>query len=128
MILLDTCALLWIVSGSPRLSAAAKEQVSRHREALFVSAISAFEIGIKHAKRRLMLPMEPSQWYAEALDLHGLTELPLTGAIALRSAGLAPLHADPCDRIIVATAQVEGLVILTPDNLIGAYSDVQVVW
>ncbi len=128
MILLDTCALLWLVADQTRLSEAACTELDRHRERVFVSAISAFEVAIKHRKGKLRLPMSPDDWYQTAVRFHRLSELPVTGEIAARSALLPPLHSDPCDRMIIATAQINDLAILTPDSLIQAYPNVETSW
>jgi PIN domain nuclease of toxin-antitoxin system len=128
VILLDTCVLLWLAADPSRLSKLALDQLSEHRGRLFVSAISAFEIGIKHRKGKLELPMPPDDWYEEALEFHGLAEIPVSGRIASRSTLLPSLHSDPCDRILVATAQQHGVAILTPDPLIQAYPEIRWLW
>ena len=128
MILLDTCTLLWLVADPSKLSDPAREVLSKEDEPLFVSAITAFEIGLKHRKGRLSLPMEPDVWYERALAFHGLGEIQVSGKIAARSTMLPELHSDPCDRIIVATAQLQDLAILTPDDHIKAYPGTKVVW
>ena len=128
MILLDTCTLLWLASDQSRLSASAVESIRAHAGFLFVSSISAFEIGIGERKGRLSLPLPAERYYAVALASHGLHELPVDGLIAARSTALPSLHADPADRMIVATAQAQDLSVLTPDPLIAAYPDTRVVW
>lgn len=72
--------------------------------------------------------MSASRWYDAVLSFHHVREIPVDGQIAARSTELPRLHADPCDRMIIATAQLAGLVILTPDSLIRAYPETQVVW
>jgi PIN domain nuclease of toxin-antitoxin system len=62
------------------------------------------------------------------MEFHGLTEIPVSGRIACRSTQLPPLHADPCDRIIVATALVSAIAVLSPDPLIAAYPGIEVAW
>jgi len=128
MLLLDTCTLLWLAGDQSRLSAKAKELIGQHADSLFLSAISAFEIALKHRRGGLRLPIEPQAWTALALQHHGITEVPTTCRIAVQATELAALHNDPCDRMIIATAKIEGLQILTPDPLIRAYPDVQVQW
>ncbi|HEV7667965.1 MAG TPA: type II toxin-antitoxin system VapC family toxin [Thermoanaerobaculia bacterium] len=128
MLLLDTCALLWLVGDRGKLSATAVGRIKTQRGELFVSAISAFEIGVKHRKGKLELPLEPGAWFEAALRFHGLRELPVTGSIAAASTALPLLHADPCDRLIVATALLHGMTVLTPDPLIAGYPGVQTVW
>ncbi len=126
MILLDTCTLLWLARGEGLPAAVARE--IEEADGAFVSAISALEIGVKVAKGRLSLGMAPRAWWHAALEQHGLAEVPVEGDIALRATALAPIHADPADRVIVATAQHLRAVLLTPDPLIRAYPDVAVRW
>lgn len=128
MRLLDTCSWLWLVGDQGRLSTPARQAISASRGAIFVSAISAFEIAVKHQKGNLALPQAPELWVDAALRLHGLIEIPLDWRIAVRSTQLPRLHADPCDRILVATAILNDLEILTPDPLIRAYPGVRVRW
>jgi PIN domain nuclease of toxin-antitoxin system len=128
MVLLDTCTLLWLVADPSKLSDRSKEVLSKEDEPLFVSAITAFEIGLKHRKGRLSLPMKADVWYEQALSFHGVGEIQVSGRIAARSTMLPDLHSDPCDRIIVATAQLQDLTVLTPDDYIKAYPDTRVVW
>lgn len=127
-LLLDTCAVLWLAAEPGRLSAPARQAISDHPSALFVSAISAFEIALKHHKRRLDLGLEPVEWWARAVAHHGLRVLPVTDDIALASTALPPLHADPCDRIVIATAIQQDMQIVTVDALIRQYPLVTVVW
>ena len=85
MYLLDTCTLLWLASDHSKLSQPALQALAEEETTLFVSAISAFELGIKHAKGALTLPMKPDRWYGEVLEFHGLHEIPVDGRIAARS-------------------------------------------
>ena len=128
MLLLDTCTLLWLAADHTRLSEIAIDSLVRFSDETFVSAISAFEVGIKCHKGKLKLPMPPGRWYEAVLRFHGIREIPVSGEIASMSTELSRLHADPCDRIIVATAQQSKLSIVTPDPLIEAYPAATVVW
>ena len=128
MYLLDTCTLLWLVADQSKLSRSALECIDSNDAALFVSSISAFEIGVKHRKGRLRLPMSPDAWFAGVVEFHDLREIRVDGPIAAHSTTLPTLHADPCDRMLVATAQRYRLKILTPDPLIGRYPGVETVW
>ncbi len=127
-LLLDTCAILWLAADPARLSDAARDAISANRSDLFVSAISAFEISLKHRKGRLDLGMEPDAWWPRAIAHHGLLVLPVTDEIALASTALPPLHADPCDRIIVAAGAKHGAAIVTNDTLISQYAAATVLW
>ena len=126
MILLDTCTLLWLVRGEGLPAEVARR--IEEAEVVLVSAISALEIGIKVAKGKLSLGMAPGLWWPAVLEHHGLEEVAVDGEIALRSAALPPIHRDPADRILVATAQQLRATLLTPDPLIHAYADVEVGW
>jgi len=128
MYLLDTCTFLWLVADQPRISNRALGCVRTRPGSLFVSAISAFEIALRHAYRKLHLPLAPATWWREALAFHGVVEIPVSGELGAEAALLPPIHNDPCDRIIVATAQSNSLVILTPDSRIGRYPGIRVVW
>jgi len=127
-VVLDTCTLLWLAADQARLSTTARQEIAARADALFVSAISAFEIGVKHAKGKLVLPLDPQEWIARALEQHGIHEIAVDARIAVRATQLPLLHSDPCDRMIVATAKLHSLSILTPDPLIAAYADVNVLW
>lgn len=127
-LLLDTCAILWLAADPSRLPPAARQAISENRSELLVSAISAFEIGLKHRKGRLDLGMEPELWWDRAIMHHGLNVVPVSDLIALGSTALPPLHADPCDRIIVATARQVVASVVTSDPLIRQYPGVTVVW
>lgn len=128
MLLLDTCALLWLAADQTKMTDAARQAIASHADSLFVSAITAFEIAIKHRQGKLSLPLPPLKWYAEALDFHGIHELSVTGAIAVMSVQLPPLHNDPCDRIIIATATTNNLSIVTVDELIAQYPQAKITW
>jgi PIN domain nuclease of toxin-antitoxin system len=72
--------------------------------------------------------MDPRSWFRRAVVAHGLREIAVDGDVAAASTMLPGLHADPCDRILVATALAHGHSILTPDPLIARYADVRVTW
>jgi PIN domain nuclease of toxin-antitoxin system len=116
------------VAGGDRLSDAARFRIGGSRGNLLVSAITAFEIGVKCRKGALSLPLPPGEWYERALEFHGIREVPVSGRIAVASTSLPALHADPCDRMIVATAALLDLTILTPDPLIQAYGEARSEW
>lgn len=128
MILLDTCTLLWLASDQKKLSLKAKKEIEKNARALFVSAITAFEIAIKCRNGKLELPLPSLDWFTEAIDFHGIREIPVTSSIAVSSVQLPPLHNDPCDRIIIATSQLNAMKIVTCDKLISQYENAEVIW
>ena len=128
MILLDTCVLLWLAADPSAISAPAAQLMAGTREGLFVSAISAFEIGQKAAARKLFLPSPVDEWFATILERRGLREIPVSGVIAARATLLPAIHRDPFDRLLIATAQTHQLKLLTPDPTIANYPDLETYW
>jgi PIN domain nuclease of toxin-antitoxin system len=129
MILLDTCTFLWIAKEEKeKLSKKCQEILLQNSGKIFISAISAFEIGIKCSKKNLELPYSPKEWYGLKIEKFGVQEFPITGEIALISTELPLNHQDPCDRIIIATAMEHKLTILTPDKHIQKYKKVKTLW
>jgi PIN domain nuclease of toxin-antitoxin system len=128
MILLDTCGLLALQDGGLALSEEARGRLEAAGSEVFVSAITAFEIGQKHGAGKLILKQAPSVWFPGMLHHHQLVELPVTSDICTAATALPPLHKDPFDRIIIATALKKHLTILTTDKIIPAYPGVRVLW
>ena len=128
MILLDTCALLWLLAEPQRLSTRAQKVIDASRGKLAVSAISAFEIVIKVQKRRLVLPLPADEWWRTTLAHHGIECIPVSAEIALSSVALPQHHHDPADRIIIATATHHAASIVTSDGVFKNYKGVHVEW
>ena len=118
--ILDTCALLWLASGSKKLSRAALKEIDA-APVVYVSAISGFEIALKVARGKLKLPLPPQEWLEKAVAHHGLTLLPLDLANCITAAQLPPIHDDPCDRFIIATAKLNDLTAVTADERFEQY-------
>ena len=110
------------------LSGKARRLIGANSESIFVSAISAFEIGVKYHKGKLTLSDTSRNWWHRSIVHHGLAVVDVTDSIFLASSELPPLHHDPCDRIIIATAGDIGATILTPDHLIAQYPSAKVEW
>ena len=96
------------------LGRGAAELIRSTPEGLFVSAISAFEIGQKAAAGKLLLPRPVDAWFAAMLQWHGLHEIPVTGVIAACANLLPAIHQDPFDRLLIATAQEHRLATPHP--------------
>jgi PIN domain nuclease of toxin-antitoxin system len=111
---LDTCALLWLAEDSAKLSKAARRHLTA-ASIVYVSAISAFEIGLKHRAGKLVLPGPPAEWFAAVVEHHSLVNHALDWEMCLLAAALPPIHQDPFDRFIIATAKKLGLPVLTTD-------------
>lgn len=119
MILLDTHTLIWLADDDNRLGKQSKEKIEPAFAAdeLYVSAISFWEVAMLCQKQRLTLPYPVRQWRSSLLDL-GLGEIPVTGEISILSVELEEFHADPADRLIVATALHHHATLITADRLI----------
>jgi len=118
--ILDTCALLWLASGDKKLSRSARKQINE-APAVYVSAISGFEIAIKVAKGKLTLPGPPLQWFESVVEHHGLALRPLELNVCVAAAQLPPIHDDPCDRFIIAAAKMSELAVVTADERFEKY-------
>ena len=127
-LLLDTCTILWLANDPGDLSETARRALISQSDRIFVSAISAFEIGHKHARGRLALSIPASDWFRAATRHHGIRIISISARIALAATQLPPHHTDPCDRFIVATAALKRLELVTPDALIRAYSEIKAIW
>jgi PIN domain nuclease of toxin-antitoxin system len=118
--ILDTCALLWLASGAKKLGRATLKEINE-APAVYVSAISGFEIAIKAARGKLKLPHSPGEWFEQVVEHHGLTVLPLTLDVCIDAARLPPIHDDPCDRFIIAAAKLNDLLVVTADGRFEKY-------
>lgn len=125
--LLDTVTFLWIVSGSPSLSRTAKDCFSDPDNSVYLSAVSSWEISVKHRLGRLPLPESPERFVPSERERHGIQPLALTEEAALQLPRLPDYHRDPFDRMLICQAIQEGLTLLTPDPLIRRYA-VAVLW
>ena len=122
MIILDTHAVLWLRAGDARLGPSARAEIQAAWEAddLTLSSISFWEMAMLREKGRINYPDDVGLWRREQLG-QGLVEIPVDGEIGIRASGLPDFHADPADRIIVATA-LSGHRLVTADERILAWS------
>lgn len=130
MIVLDTHALVWWVSGGP-LSEGAAEAIERSATAhdLVASSISAWEIGMLVEKDRLELTLDLADWLRRVEAIPALRFVPVDNGLALASVRLPqPLHADPADRMIVATARSLEAPLVTRDQRLHRYPHVETLW
>ena len=125
MIILDTHALIWAVDDDPRLGSAGRAAVAESTVAvgLGISAITPWEIALLAEKGRLHLGRDVGNWIDFVLSLPGIRLMPILPAIAIDSVRLPGVfHADPADRLIIATARHHGAPLLTADRTILAYA------
>lgn len=131
MFLLDTCTLIWLTSQQTQMTPHVLGLIAQNPDKLFVSAVNAWEIGHKVNKGSLRLLTKDEtveDWFNKTITKHGLIELPITAQIAARSTVLPNIHRDPGDRLLIATAMIHRLTILTPDSAIRQYSQVKTAW
>ena len=119
-LLLDTHIALWAVVGSKRLANQAKEAILAADNVL-VSVASLWEIAIKHGLGKGDMPISAAQALRAFKDA-GYELLDIRAEHTLALAGLAPIHSDPFDRMLVAQALVEPLTLITRDAVVASYS------
>ena len=125
MLLLDTHAAIWIAEDQPLASEAADaiDAAYRANGTIFVSAITAWEIGLLVARNRLGLSTRPDRWFQQLLAIPGVRLADLSPDILIASSFLpGEPPRDPADRIIVATARDMGATLITRDRLLLKYS------
>ena len=119
-LLLDTQIILWALTGSARLGAAARDRIADPANEIYVSTASIWEIGVKHALARGDMPVSGAR-AAELCAAAGYRELPVAWRHAVAMETLPPLHADPFDRILVAQALAEPMRLLSRDAAVAGY-------
>ncbi len=117
-LLLDTHVLLWWIDGDAALGPLAREAIDDRQSRVYVSPISLWEVAIKRARTPLKAPED----MAAAVDEAGFVQLPVTFVHAEQTAMLPSIHRDPFDRMLIAQAQVEGLLLVTADRKIHRYN------
>lgn len=116
-LLLDTRAFLWWLADDPALGKRAKKEIAKGANQVFVSAVSLWEIAIKRALGKLSAPDD----LADAVQNELFIGLPVSLHHAQQIERLPLLHRDPFDRMLVAQAQCEGLIIVTADEAVEQY-------
>jgi len=131
MIVLDTHVLLWWVDNPAQLSRPASEAIEQamKTKSVYVSCFSAWEIALLAERGRLHLALDVRDWLARCERLPFLSFVPVSTAIAVESVRLPDFpNADPADRIIAATALSLGAQLVTKDEKLRSYPNVQTVW
>ena len=125
--LLDTCTALWYFQGSERIRASLREELQDLSNDLLISDISILEIELKYESGKLPLPIAPSEMIPSLVEKHGFDSIPLSPGVIFELENLPRHHKDPFDRLLVATARVHSLTIVTPDEAVAKY-DVSLKW
>ena len=124
-LLLDTQMVIWTAIDSPKLPTAARQLIS-NAKAVFVSAVSLWEIGMKLSAGKLKLKLSRSELESKLADHHALP-LALTWSHAVTAYDVAAAHPDPFDRLLLAQAVTEPLHLLTADASLKSYSGLVIV-
>jgi PIN domain nuclease of toxin-antitoxin system len=126
-VLIDTHTFLWWNTEDPVLSIHAKEIIANGQNEVFLSAASVWEIVIKTAKGRLVLPEPPAQYISRRMNLYRFRSLPIQISHAVHVYELPPYHNDPFDRILIAQSRMESLPLVTNDEDIRRY-ELETIW
>ncbi len=131
MILLDTHAWVWFVDDPRQLSAPARKatETALAGGSIVISSISCWEVAMLSASGRLKLTIDVRDWITRCEALPFFNFVPVDNTLFVRSVFLAgPLHADPADRIILATALAKDIPIVTKDRKIRSYPHIRSIW
>ena len=131
MIVLDTHAWIWFISNPDLLSKRAQKAVDAavKDQSILISSISAWELALLVTKKRLKLTLDVTDWIAKSESLPFIQFMPVTNSIAVKSVNLPlPLHPDPADRIIIASALSVGAPLVTKDKKLLDYSSINTIW
>jgi len=117
-LLVDSCVIVWWLQDPELLSPQARAAISDSANEVLFSAASVWELDLKIGKGKLRIP----EGFAGALLADGFSSLSITVEHASQSLTLPPLHQDPFDRILIAQALEEGLILVTRDARIRQYA------
>jgi len=119
--LLDTNVFLWSNGAPEKLNRQAMTVLSSVSSEVYLSAASSWEIAIKVALRALRLPSPPSQFIPDALRMLSIRSLEISHFHSIAAGALPPHHRDPFDRMLIAQACSEEMVLLTADKVFAKY-------
>lgn len=120
--LLDTGVWLWTLFDPDRLSSKAREVIAGTGQEVFLSAASAWEIAIKSGSGKLRLPEAPATYVPRRMAEQGIRPLEVSQRHALAVSSLPPHHRDPFDRLLVAQANLEDMILVSSDRIFDRYS------
>jgi PIN domain nuclease of toxin-antitoxin system len=111
----------------PSLSLHAREIIGDGQNEVYLSAASVWEIVIKTARGRLILPEAPARYIFSRMALYRFRPLPVQISHAAHMSELPPLHNDPFDRMLIAQSQLESMPLVTKDEDIQGY-ELETIW
>ena len=125
--LLDSHALIWWFAEDTRLSRSARQAISAADNDVFVSAASAWEIVTKHRLGKLKQVELLARQFLSTIRSEGLTDLPISVAHGTLAGNLPGPHKDPFDRMLIAQALIENLVLISNETVFDGFG-VSRIW
>ena len=125
--LLDTGVWLWTLWQPERISRRGRAVLANLSHEVFLSAVTSWEVAIKSGVGKLSLPEAPGTYVPRRMADQGLRPLPVSHQHALAVFGLPDHHRDPFDRLLIAQANLEDMILVTADRMIEKYA-VQILW
>jgi len=119
--LIDTHVVLWVAENSPLLSERAKDVILDKSTKIYVSIVSAWEVAIKLGANKLSLDGGLPEFF-RIIDENEFITLPVERDYLLQLQNMSSFHKDPFDRLIIATALIENMILITSDDNIQRYS------
>jgi PIN domain nuclease of toxin-antitoxin system len=127
-LLVDTQCWLWWFAQPELLSAEAIAHLADETNEVWFSVASIWEMGIKVAIGKLPLPESIDSYVSNRMVQLGARSLEITATHALQAAALPLHHRDPFDRMLIAQAQLEEMLLVSADTMFSQYSDVSILW
>ncbi len=128
-LLLDTCAIIWAISAPRELSQKAKLALENPEAEVSYSPMSCAEVAWAVQRKRISIDRHWKLWFRHYVDLNGWKGVPVDLEIVEEAYSLpGPFHSDPIDRLLVATARLQGFHLVTGDKKILTYPHVRTIW
>ncbi len=125
IVVIDTHIWLWYVNENfDQIPTQWLEKI-RQTDIVAVSAISCYEVALAYNKGRLAISLPIQDWFTDSLAPAGIELLPLTPEITVKAVNLTPIHKDPFDRLIIATALEYGAKLASVDSLFSKYPELE---
>ncbi|TYQ31509.1 type II toxin-antitoxin system VapC family toxin [Pseudanabaena sp. UWO310] len=125
IIVLDTHIWLWLINSDFERFPSSWLERFELAEILAVSPLSCYEVALAQSRGRLELTCSPEEWFSRALAPAKIELFPLTPEITVRAVNLSPIHKDPFDRLIIATALEHGAKLASIDSLFSKYPELE---
>ncbi|MEC4818164.1 MAG: PIN domain-containing protein [Scytonema sp. PMC 1069.18] len=123
VIVLDTHIWIWFINQEFNLFPVHWRETIETAELVGISPVSCYEVALAQQRGRLELPCSALRWFEKALEPTGIILFPLTAEIAYQAVNLSPVHKDPFDRLIIATALAYKAKLASVDELFSQYSE-----